>query len=453
MAQISIIKLSEVFKENEEKRIDAEFFKPEYIKIEKILYKLKTKRLHNLAKISDGDHAKFPENQKQEIRYLRSKDIRENFLVDDDPIYVSKNYFEKQKRSHIDKLNILISIMGNIGDITLTPENFKKCIANRAICIIKFIKKINPYYLYMYLKTELADKNIQRIKRGGIQERINLDILKNVKIPLFDLSFQKKIELLVKDAYFKIQKSKTFYKQAEEILLKELGLINFKSKHELTFQANLNEIKKTERFDSDFFQPKYKDIEKKIENYKRGFGSIKNHIEIKDKNFCPENEIEYKYIALANVSNTGEIISYQNELGKNLPTRARRLVKTGDLILSSIEGSLETSALIPKEYNNCICSNGFYVLKSNKFNPETLLVLFKSKIIIELLKKASKGTILGGYTKDELQKIKIPLLSLSIQEKISQKIKESHRLKKESKELLEKAKKMVEDEIEKEAKK
>jgi len=47
---------------------------------------------------------------------------------------------------------------------------------------------------------------------------------------------------------------------------------------------------------------------------------------------------------------------------------------------------------------------------------------------------------------------KIPLLSSPIQNKISEKIQESFKLRKESKELLEKAKKMVEDEIEKEAK-
>ncbi|MBU1129572.1 MAG: hypothetical protein KJ949_03010 [Nanoarchaeota archaeon] len=52
-----------------------------------------------------------------------------------------------------------------------------------------------------------------------------------------------------------------------------------------------------------------------------------------------------------------------------------------------------------------------------------------------------------------MQKIKIPLLPSSIQNEISEKIQESFKLRKESKELLEKAKKMVEDEIEKEAKK
>jgi len=50
-----------------------------------------------------------------------------------------------------------------------------------------------------------------------------------------------------------------------------------------------------------------------------------------------------------------------------------------------------------------------------------------------------------------LEKIKIPLIDQQIQKQIAEKIKESHKLRKESKILLEKAKKMVEDEIEKSA--
>ena len=151
---------------------------------------------------------------------------------------------------------------------------------------------------------------------------------------------------------------------------------------------------------------------------------------------------------MSKVSSNGQIEVTNKELDKNLPTRARRRVKTGDVILSSIEGSVETSALIREEHNNFIVSNGFYVFNSNKINPETLLVLFKSKIMIELLKKISKGAILGGYDLESFQKLKIPLISQEIQEEISNLINQSHILRKESRELLEETKTKVEEEIE-----
>ncbi|MEA2088428.1 MAG: hypothetical protein U9O55_01125 [Patescibacteria group bacterium] len=46
-------------------------------------------------------------------------------------------------------------------------------------------------------------------------------------------------------------------------------------------------------------------------------------------------------------------------------------------------------------------------------------------------------------------KFKIPLIKPQIQKQIAEKIKESHKLRKESKELLEEAKRKVEEEIDK----
>jgi len=46
--------------------------------------------------------------------------------------------------------------------------------------------------------------------------------------------------------------------------------------------------------------------------------------------------------------------------------------------------------------------------------------------------------------------LQIPLIKPSIQKQIAEKIQESHRLRKESKELLDEAKRKVEEEIEKE---
>ncbi len=266
------------------------------------------------------------------------------------------------------------------------------------------------------------------------------------------MEVQKSIRKYFDNAYSKLQTSKSLYKQAEEILLKELNFENYKPKYELTFEAGIEEVEEAKRFDADYFQPKYKKIEKRIEEYGGGFYFLDDE-EIKDKNFFPKEDKEYCYIELSNVSGNGEINGFTKELGKNLPTRARRKVKEGEIIISSIEGSLSSCALITKEYGGCLCSNGFYVVDSTKINPETILVLFKSLIIQNLLKRGCKGTILTAIPKNELQKIKVPLLSPTIQEKIAEKIQESFKLRKESKELLEKAKKMVEDELEAEASK
>ena len=76
------------------------------------------------------------------------------------------------------------------------------------------------------------------------------------------------------------------------------------------------------------------------------------------------------------------------------------------------------------------------------------MVLFKSEPIQKLLKKRCSGTILTAISKDELEKMPLPELEKCIQEQIAEKVQESFRLRKKSKELLDIAVKAVEMAIE-----
>ncbi|HLC87218.1 MAG TPA: restriction endonuclease subunit S [Candidatus Nanoarchaeia archaeon] len=203
-----------------------------------------------------------------------------------------------------------------------------------------------------------------------------------------------------------------------------------------------------ERVDADYFQPKYSKIIDKIKGYSGGFDSVKNLISLKDKNFIPKDNISYKYIELADVVKCGRINNFTYDFGNNLPTRARRLVSKGDVIISSIKGSSSACALITDELDNSIVSSGFYVISSKVINAETLLVLFKSPLLQELLKRGGSGTILMSIGKKEFQKIKIPIIKKEIQQKISDLVRKSSNLIRQSKEILAKAKKDVENFVE-----
>ena len=457
MAQISYVKYSELFYEFRNLRFDAEFFREEFLEIEDILKKLNSKYLNDnffTSLITDGDHGNpVYSNESNSIPYLKVDEITETGIKLPSSHNLDFEYFQKQsKKNHIEVNDVLITTVGTIGKVCVVNSYFN-AVLSRDIGKIKLTENLNPYFLQSFLSSKYGKLQMDRISSGGLQKGLYISHIKQILVPLLSQSFQLKIEEMVKSAYEKQKQSKELYKEAENLLLKELNLLDFKPKHQLFFTEHSKEVENSKRIDADYFQPKYKEIIQKIEEYEGGFDLVENIVIFNEKNFIPENDKKYCYIPLSKVSNSGEIEVPEKEFGKNLPTRARRLLKTGDIILSSIEGSLETSALIDKEYNNFICSNGFYVFNSEKINSETLLILFKSKLMIELLQRASKGTILGGYTKEELKKIKIPLLSNQIQQQIADLVQESHKLRKESKQLLEDAKLKVEEEIEKEANK
>ena len=79
-------------------------------------------------------------------------------------------------------------------------------------------------------------------------------------------------------------------------------------------------------------------------------------------------------------------------------------------------------------------------------------MIFNYVICQMQVKKLSGGAIIAHLKPSDFEKFRIPLIKPGIQKQIADKVQESHRLQKESKNLLEEAKRKVEEEIEKEAK-
>jgi type I restriction enzyme, S subunit len=171
-------------------------------------------------------------------------------------------------------------------------------------------------------------------------------------------------------------------------------------------------------------------------------------VNLKSKNFKPKDKQQYKYVELANIAGNGEITGCMIEEGQDLPSRARRKVTAGDIIVSSIEGSLSSIAMIENEYHQALCSTGFHVVNSKSFNSETLLVLLKSMVGQLQFKKGCNGTILTAINKDEFSKVVLPVIADKVQTQIQQKVTKSFNLRKKSKHLLEFAKQAVELAIE-----
>ena len=308
---------------------------------------------------------------------------------------------------------------------------------------------LTPEYLTAFLNTKYGSLDVKRRARISInQSNVNAQELKRVDIPLLNNELQQGIVQLFDKAFDLAQSSDNVYLQAQTLLLSELGLADWQPNHRLHFVANLSDMQRAGRIDADYFQPKYTEIVRSIKYYPGGWDTLGRLVQIKDKNFVPANNTAYKYIELSNISGSGEIVNCTVEEGQDLPTRARRTVATDDVIVSSIEGSLSSIALIDEEYDQALCSTGFYVINSGILNPETLFVLLKSQVGQLQLKQGCNGTILTSINKDAFSQLVLPLILEDTQVQIQEMIAESSSFRKESKRLLECAKRAVEIAIE-----
>lgn len=453
--EITEIKLSEVKKVSGDLRIEAEHFQKKYFDLKKKLSRHNCVRLAELvSKPIQTGHTPSMKNERfygGNIKFIKTDNLRDNDIKFPFSHYLSELGNSEIKRTELQENDIITTIIGATYDVIarsciihkeILPANINQNIAH----IRPNMKKIIPEYLNMYLNSKYGKMYLEYLSRQMEQVNLNCEEVGNVLVPLFSTDFQQRIESLVKSAHAKLAESKSLYAQAEDILLSELGLKDWQPKNEAVSIKTFSDFASSGRLDAEYYQSKYDEIEERIKSVPHK--TLNEIADIQDLNFNPKEKVVYKYIELANIGTSGEITGCTEDLGENLPSRARRIVHSGDVLVSSIEGSLQSCAIVSKEYDGALCSTGFYVLKAVAMNPESLLILLKSEIMQQLLKKGCSGTILTAISKDEFNRVIIPILPQEIQKQIAELIQTSFALRQESKELLESAKLAVEAEIE-----
>lgn len=450
--QFSVISYSNV--PDFDKRLDPEFYEPKNIKLEHLLQKTNSIPLGELCDLHDGPFGSellSSSYSSDGVPALRMQNVTKYGLPKLDNVEFIPGHEADRLIKHIAYAGEVVTTkIGFLGYSTVLPSTYDRYFFRRELTrfVIKDGVNLVPDYLATFLNTSYGRMQALRYSTGTTRDRVLLVNQRHMLVPIFSNGFQCLIEKSVVGAQRFIEKSETTYKDSETLLLSELCLTNWQPEHQLTFIKNYSETEQAGRIDAEYYQPKYEEIIQAIKNYSGGWDTLDNLIISKNKNFKPKDKEQYQYIELANIAGNGEITDCMLEEGQDLPTRARRKVATEDVIVSSIEGSLSSIALIEQEYDEALCSTGFHVVNSKHFNSETLLVFLKSILGQLQLKKGCSGTILTAINKEEFKKIILPKVDEVKQTDIQKKVTESFNLRKQSKHLLESAKKAVEMAIE-----
>ena len=379
------------------------------------------------------------------IPFVRISNIKNMLISQDDIVYIPEQEHAKHGKTRLVKGDIVLS---KTGGPAAAYVDMNECNVSQDTVGIKLKKesKILSEYAVVYLNCVYGIAQMKKRFTGNVQMHLNLDDCKNnVIIPVMTNSFQKIIsDVFHKGLYFR-NISNLLFKKCKD-LLDDVLIPSKKTTDCSNFaQKKLSvTLGKTGRLDAEYYQEIYEQYNKSLYTTE----TVNSLCSIHDGTFEPKEGEDYRYIELSNVGFTGGVSDVETMRGEELPSRARRKVSAGQIVISSIEGSLQNCALITDDFDDCLCSTGFYVLDSSEINSETLLVLFKSEAIQALMKQRCSGTILTAISKDELLSMPLPRIDAKIQKDIATKIQESFALRRQSKQLLEYAKQAVEMAIE-----
>lgn len=136
----------------------------------------------------------------------------------------------------------------------------------------------------------------------------------------------------------------------------------------------------------------------------------------------PHEKFEYVDISSVDIT-TGTIISPQTLLGEEAPSRARKVIKEGDILISTVRPTRGAIAIVPKELDNQICSTGFCVIRvKDCTDVKYLHFILRSELVKEQFRKFSTGSSYPAILENDVKKTVIPLPSKKKQLEISKKV-------------------------------
>ena len=134
-----------------------------------------------------------------------------------------------------------------------------------------------------------------------------------------------------------------------------------------------------------------------------------------------------KYVAISDIDRYGMKIAHHQSIDVNkLPSRASYKICEGDILVAISGANTDTDrqavALVSKDYEGAICSNGFAVLRNVKnINKYFLLAFFKTNVFTKQIRRMMTGHAIPCISLTNLGQVIVPIPNKDIQEKIAKK--------------------------------
>lgn len=438
------------------RRFDAEYYKDANITIT-------TYPLKSFVSIRSGKRIPKGETYSHTItpyKYLRVEDLdSESLEVDINNLKsIDENIFKLLSRYEIHNDEIALSIAGTIGKIFLFKNHTNNQVILTENCVkLQAIDGVLPKFLSIVLKTSFLQNQMKRQYIQTTIPKLAIERIKELQIPQIPNKHDQQQIIDIMDNAYQVKKDKE--QQAKEILdsidkylLDKLGIVMPQKSNNMLenriFTQRFSDISNT-RFDPSYHQKYYQDLEKALQKGKYSLVKLVEKVLI---NNVLEDMAKYEvinYIDLSSIDKENGTIENIKSINDNFPSRARQKVCKGDLLVSTLSGSMKAIAIVNNSKKNLIASTGFFVIRhTNDLLKDFLMFLLRINLFQELLKRKSSGAIMASINQNEFLNLKIPLPSLTEQKKIADEIRQRQErvktLQQEAKEILESAKKQVE---------
>ena len=254
---------------------------------------------------------------------------------------------------------------------------------------------INPRFLFYWLWSEEGWAQIRTCYQGSTIGGINRSFIQKVTVPLPPLCEQKRIAALLNQQMAYVEKAR---KAAEEMLEAAQALPGAFLRQ--AFPAHGDALPAGWKWTK--------------------LGDVCNKIKTTDPKRNPDNQ--FIYVDISSIDRSVKRITTPSvRKGKDAPSRARRIIHKGDVLVATTRPNLNAVALVGDDLDGQICSTGLCVLRPDgRWLDSNYLYRYTThEPFVTALTEMVNGSMYPAVTDKHVMGQQIPLPSLSEQKRIA----------------------------------
>lgn len=342
--------------------------------------------------------------------FIRSQNVGWGKLDLSDVAYITEETHATFTGSELQSDDVLLNITGaSIGRCAKADNRIAGGNVNQHVCIIRTVDgKLNPMLLVDLINSDIGQKQIDSYQAGGNREGLNFSQVRNLR---FAVASSKKEQIAIANALSDVD---ALINGLEKLIDKKQAIKTATMQQLLTGRTRLPQF----AHHPDGTKKGYKTTE---------LGEVPEDWETKTigelSSVDPENlgsntprDYEFDYISLEQIDK-GVLLGTTKCVFSNAPSRARRVLKKGDVVISTVRPNLMSHYYVRDNVKNLICSTGFSVVRSNLIQmvPGFLYQHLFSFVINQQIETLISGSNYPAINSTDVKRLKIMIGSVEEQ--------------------------------------
>jgi restriction endonuclease S subunit len=429
-------------------RMDAEFWRPEYIAIfRSLLQRTDTFVLGKVTKRMRKGIFDIPADEyvEQGIPFLRVSNVKPVLLNLNNLAYVSDARNERESKTCFRRGDVVLNKTGDIGAAVI---NLPVCNISQDLIGLEIREKksFNGFYLAAFLNTTYGQMQLRRWFQGQVQMHLALSDARKILVPFPSEERQGEIEQVILSVERENQEAERLYTQAEELVLKEVRFDRVELNWAPGYVVSAKEARDVNRVDAEHFQPKYGRLLAHIEKTSK---AVKlNSIAPKPHRGAQPRYVEGGEVLVVNSQHLGRHLvnaeGCERTDERDYNNKPKASLRKNDVLIYAT-GAYVGRTNVWLEEAKAMASNHVTIVRPKKeCDPRYLAVFLNSPLGIMQADSWATGSAQRELYPQEISRFTVFLPDRSFQLRVGELVTVAYQARAKAKRLLEEAKSKVE---------